>query len=178
MACTEFFCDTCNESTIYEFPKNAETRLELHLGSYPGHKSGTRQPIYIAGSETARLKVENRALRNALETCRRVLDEIWVDSDGEHRLWAKDQKDAIAQADDALEKMEEYLMKSGFHDHFCREHKAGFVCHKVTHCNDSFETKCLDCRVKDEMSHLEQKVNASRASRIDEKNYFRMRPKD
>lgn len=35
-------------------------------------------------------------------------------------------------------------MKSGWHDHYCPKCGYGFVCHKVTHCNDEFETLCLD----------------------------------
>ena len=37
-------------------------------------------------------------------------------------------------------------MKNGFHDHYCPKCKHGFVCPKVTHCNDPFETLCLDHR--------------------------------
>lgn len=37
-------------------------------------------------------------------------------------------------------------MKNGFHDHFCQTCNTGFVCHKVTHCNDDFKTECLNCR--------------------------------
>lgn len=40
-------------------------------------------------------------------------------------------------------------MKNGWHDHFCEKCGFGFVCPKVTHCKDPFETLCPDhCRVE------------------------------
>jgi hypothetical protein len=46
----------------------------------------------------------NVALIIALSKCRAVLDEIRVDSH-DHPLWCADQRDAIALADAALEKV-------------------------------------------------------------------------
>jgi hypothetical protein len=40
-------------------------------------------------------------------------------------------------------------MKNGYHDHFCHKCGHGFICHKVTHCNESFETLCLDHKAQD-----------------------------
>ena len=37
-------------------------------------------------------------------------------------------------------------MKSGYHDHFCPKCGHGFICSKVTHCNDEFVTPCVDHR--------------------------------
>lgn len=48
-------------------------------------------------------KPEDPAIK-ALERCRQVLDEIWLDPDvrEENHLWVQDQKEAIAMADAAL----------------------------------------------------------------------------
>jgi len=37
-------------------------------------------------------------------------------------------------------------MKSGYHDHFCEKCGHGFICPKVTHCNEPFEALCPDHR--------------------------------
>jgi len=36
------------------------------------------------------------------------------------------------------------VMKNGWHDHFCEKCGSGFVCPKVTHCNDEWKTLCPD----------------------------------
>jgi len=38
-------------------------------------------------------------------------------------------------------------MKSGYHDHFCPKCKCGFICPKVTHCNDTSIALCPDHRM-------------------------------
>jgi hypothetical protein len=38
-------------------------------------------------------------------------------------------------------------MKNGYHDHFCHKCGHGFICHKVTHCNEAFDALCLDHKV-------------------------------
>jgi len=35
-------------------------------------------------------------------------------------------------------------VKSGYHDHFCEKCGHGFICPKVTHCNDEWKTLCPD----------------------------------
>jgi hypothetical protein len=40
-------------------------------------------------------------------------------------------------------------MRNGFHDHWCPKCSHGFICPKVTHCNEPFHTLCPDHKAAD-----------------------------